>query len=62
MGKFKESEISWIQIDNNLRVSKVKGKVRVIENEERRIYLDKKRAKEIKTFMLDIFKTGQIEE
>jgi len=56
MTKIKESEITWIQIDNNLRVGTVRGLIRVIENEEKRIYFDRRRAKKLKTSMLDIFK------
>lgn len=53
-----ESEITWIPIDNNLRVGTIKGLIRIIEHEDRRVFLDKKRAKKLKTSMLDIFKNS----
>lgn len=61
MIKIKEEEITWTTIDNNLRVGVVEGKGVIIEHEERRIFLDKKRAKKLKLTMLDIFKAGALE-
>jgi len=62
MIRIKEEEITWTTIDNNLRVGVVEGKGVIIENEDRRIFLDKKRAKKLKLTMLDIFKSGEVEE
>lgn len=61
MIRIKESEITWTSIDNNLRVGVVEGKGVIIEHEVRRIFLDKKRAKKLKTTMLDIFKVRALE-
>ncbi len=62
MIRIKEEEITWTTIDNNLRVGVVEGKGVIIEHEERRIFLDKKRAKKLKLKMLDVFKEGVEEE
>lgn len=59
--RIKESEITWTAIDNNLRVGVIEGKGVIIENEDRRIFLDKKRAKKLKLNMLDIFKSRELE-
>ncbi len=58
MTNIREDEISWTTIDNNLRVGVVEGKGVIIEHEDRRIFLDKKRAKKLKLTMLDVFKKG----
>jgi len=61
MKNIKEEEITWTAIDNNLRVGVVEGKGIIIKNEDRRIFLDKKRAKKLKTTMLDIFKARALD-
>jgi hypothetical protein len=60
MTKINESEITWTQIDNNLKVGTIKGLIRVIENQGNRIYFNRRRARKLKTSMLDIFKTGEV--
>lgn len=61
MKGIKEEEITWTAIDNNLRVGVVEGKGVIIEHEERRIFLDKKKAKKLKLKMLDVFEDGAFE-
>lgn len=61
MTRIRESEITWTIIDNNLRFGVAEGMGVIIEHEERRIFLDKKRAKKLKLAMLDIFKEGKVE-
>ena len=58
MTKIKEEEITWTQIDIDLRVGLIEGKGVIIENEDRWIFLDKDRAKKLKLKMLDVFKQG----
>ena len=62
MKNIKESEITWTAIDNNLRVGVVEGNGVIIEHEDRRIFLDKKKAKKLKLKMLDFFNAGELEE